>query len=206
MYEFDSVSVSSYEASSLAAKLSERSNDGWEVVSIVTAGSDIVAFLKKAGASGAAGATSSSDTGDVPGAATDASSVTEPAGWGTEPAGTSETTPAGGGDASWGTTSTSSSAPGSGASTWGGSAGSEGAGTWGGSAGGSSESGGGWGTGGSQTPSGGAPATSQAPTPSVPPGWYADPAGRYELRYWDGSAWTEHVSRAGQQYTDPPVA
>ena len=43
-------------------------------------------------------------------------------------------------------------------------------------------------------------------TPSVPAGWYADPAGRYELRYWDGSAWTEHVSRAGQQYTDPPVA
>ena len=37
-------------------------------------------------------------------------------------------------------------------------------------------------------------------------GWYADPANRYELRYWDGSAWTEHVSRAGQQYTDPPVA
>ena len=43
-------------------------------------------------------------------------------------------------------------------------------------------------------------------TPSVPAGWYHDPAGRYELRYWDGSAWTEHVSRNGQQYTDPPVA
>ena len=43
-------------------------------------------------------------------------------------------------------------------------------------------------------------------TPAVPAGWYADPAGRFELRYWDGSAWTEHVSRAGQQYTDPPVA
>ncbi|MGA9277227.1 DUF2510 domain-containing protein, partial [Ilumatobacter sp.] len=40
----------------------------------------------------------------------------------------------------------------------------------------------------------------------VPAGWYADPSGRFELRYWDGSAWTEHVSRAGQQYTDPPVA
>jgi len=26
------------------------------------------------------------------------------------------------------------------------------------------------------------------------------------LRYWDGAQWTEHVSRAGQQYTDPPVA
>jgi hypothetical protein len=42
--------------------------------------------------------------------------------------------------------------------------------------------------------------------PAVPAGWYADPAGRFELRYWDGGTWTEHVSRAGQQYTDPPVA
>lgn len=47
---------------------------------------------------------------------------------------------------------------------------------------------------------------SYTPTPTVPSGWYADPSGRFELRYWDGTAWTEHVSRAGQQYTDPPVA
>ena len=46
----------------------------------------------------------------------------------------------------------------------------------------------------------------QTAAPQVPAGWYADPAGRFELRYWDGGAWTEHVSRAGQQYTDPPVA
>jgi hypothetical protein len=51
-----------------------------------------------------------------------------------------------------------------------------------------------------------APAAAAAATPSVPAGWYADPAGRFELRYWDGNTWTEHVSRAGQQYTDPPVA
>jgi hypothetical protein len=50
-----------------------------------------------------------------------------------------------------------------------------------------------------------APAAAE-PEPAVPAGWYADPSGRYELRYWDGSAWTEHVSRAGQQFTDPPVA
>ena len=43
-------------------------------------------------------------------------------------------------------------------------------------------------------------------TPAVPAGWYADPAGRFDLRYWDGGAWTEHVSRAGQQYTDAPSA
>jgi hypothetical protein len=38
------------------------------------------------------------------------------------------------------------------------------------------------------------------------PGWYGDPTREGRLRYWDGSAWTEHVSRNGQQYTDPPVA
>ncbi|MEO8363195.1 MAG: DUF2510 domain-containing protein [Ilumatobacteraceae bacterium] len=43
-------------------------------------------------------------------------------------------------------------------------------------------------------------------TPAVPSGWYADPSSRYELRYWSGSEWTEHVSRSGQQFTDPPVA
>jgi len=45
-----------------------------------------------------------------------------------------------------------------------------------------------------------------ASTSNAPAGWYADPSGRYDLRYWDGTTWTEHVSRAGQQYTDPPVA
>jgi len=43
-------------------------------------------------------------------------------------------------------------------------------------------------------------------TPSIPAGWYPDPSTRYELRYWDGNAWTEHVARQGQMYTDPPVA
>jgi len=51
-----------------------------------------------------------------------------------------------------------------------------------------------------------APQPTYTPTPAVPAGWYADPAGRFELRYWDGGQWTEHVSRAGQQFTDPPVA
>ena len=48
--------------------------------------------------------------------------------------------------------------------------------------------------------------TSTAAVPAVPSGWYADPSGRFELRYWDGDQWTEHVSRGGQQSTDPPVA
>jgi hypothetical protein len=31
-----------------------------------------------------------------------------------------------------------------------------------------------------------------------------DPFGRFEYRYWNGRKWTEHVSRGGQQFTDPP--
>lgn len=46
-------------------------------------------------------------------------------------------------------------------------------------------------------------ASTQMAASSVPAQWAADPTGRYELRYWDGIRWTEHVSRAGQQYTDP---
>jgi hypothetical protein len=30
----------------------------------------------------------------------------------------------------------------------------------------------------------------------VPPGWYADPAGGWKLRWWDGARWTEHVAAA----------
>lgn len=38
---------------------------------------------------------------------------------------------------------------------------------------------------------------------SIPAGWNPDPLGRHELRYWDGTQWTEHVSNAGEQSTDP---
>jgi len=34
------------------------------------------------------------------------------------------------------------------------------------------------------------------------PRWSADPAGRHEVRYWDGDAWTDHVSDGGQQSED----
>jgi hypothetical protein len=37
---------------------------------------------------------------------------------------------------------------------------------------------------------------------SVPAGWYRDPTGHSEHRYWDGTTWTEHVARAGVQSTD----
>ena len=45
-----------------------------------------------------------------------------------------------------------------------------------------------------------------SPSAPVPAGWYADPSSRFELRYWNGTEWTEHVARSGQQFTDPPVA
>ena len=33
--------------------------------------------------------------------------------------------------------------------------------------------------------------------------WYPDPLGHHEYRYWDGTAWTENVSDAGQVAGDP---
>jgi len=48
-----------------------------------------------------------------------------------------------------------------------------------------------------------AAATTSAAAPAA---WYPDPSKRFELRYWDGAEWTEHVARGGQQFTDQPVA
>jgi hypothetical protein len=45
-----------------------------------------------------------------------------------------------------------------------------------------------------------------ANTAAAPAAWYPDPSKRFELRYWDGAEWTEHVARGGQQFTDQPVA
>jgi hypothetical protein len=43
-------------------------------------------------------------------------------------------------------------------------------------------------------------AQAQAAQPS---GWHPDPAGRHELRYWDGSGWTDDVSDSGVAAKDP---
>jgi hypothetical protein len=192
MYEFDSVSVSTYEAASLAAKLSERSADGWEVVAIVPAGSDITAYVKRSSGTTGTSDTRSSDAvlassaaAEPAGTESTPDAVSEPSGWGTAPA-----AGAAAGASSWGQTSAGSATTPSDSD-------------WGSNSGAST----GWGSGAeaaAATPTSTTPA--QPATPSVPAGWYHDPAGRYELRYWDGSAWTEHVSRNGQQYTDPPVA
>jgi hypothetical protein len=39
----------------------------------------------------------------------------------------------------------------------------------------------------------------------TPADWYADPAGKHQYRYWDGSAWTDNVADAGQASVDPLV-
>lgn len=39
--------------------------------------------------------------------------------------------------------------------------------------------------------------------PPPPPAWHPDPTGRHQYRYWDGSAWTDHVSDNGGTAVDP---
>ena len=144
MHEFATVSASSTDPAALADKLTEKSAEGWSVVSIVPTGGDVTAFLSRAAGTAEAPA-------PAPAAEPAPAPVAEPAGWAVAPE-----------------PSTQSMAPIA-----------------------------------DPTPA----AYQAAPAASaVPAGWYADPAGRFELRYWDGGTWTEHVSRAGQQYTDPPVA
>lgn len=38
---------------------------------------------------------------------------------------------------------------------------------------------------------------------AAPPGWHPDPHRRHQLRYWDGSSWTPHVSDGGVTAVDP---
>ena len=159
MQEFATVSASSFDPATLAAKLTEKSAEGWSIVSIVPTGGDITAFLSRAAGTESAPAAAPAAAAPEPAPAVAPAAAPEPAGWAVAPE-----------------PSTQSMAPIA-----------------------------------DPTP---APAAYQAapayqPAPAaaaVPAGWYADPAGRFELRYWDGGTWTEHVSRAGQQFTDPPVA
>ncbi len=43
---------------------------------------------------------------------------------------------------------------------------------------------------------------SAAPTPT-PAGWYGDPSGRHQYRYWNGTSWTEQVMSNNTQSVDP---
>lgn len=47
------------------------------------------------------------------------------------------------------------------------------------------------------------------PQPAVgapqPPNWYPDPAGHHQMRFWDGTTWSSHVSDNGVPSEDPLV-
>lgn len=45
--------------------------------------------------------------------------------------------------------------------------------------------------------------TDETFAPSSPPQWSADPTGKHQHRYWDGTRWTEHVSDHGIAAIDP---
>ena len=260
MQEFSSISVSSYEAGSLADRLTEQARDGWDVVAIVPTGSVVTAYLCRAAsesapdADGESPATTDDDTptDSAPAAesspASEASNwaaladestpsaepepepepsapaisipevsipeaspyvpepsvahtdpvesapehiepVDEPAGWAiapesaneqpaAEPA--SEPAPEPAADLGYGSASIAAAADEVAAASS------------------------------SDTAATTTAVPEQPVQPAVvnaaPAGWYADPSSRFELRYWDGTQWTEHVSRGGQQFTDPPVA
>ena len=38
-----------------------------------------------------------------------------------------------------------------------------------------------------------------------PAGWYPDPSGKHQHRWWDGARWTEQVGDAGAAGVDPPL-
>lgn len=185
MQEFASVSSSSYDPAALAAKLTEKSVDGWSVVSIVPTGGDVTAFIcRTATGGGDADPAASGGYSAAIAATPDTSAAPEPtpvAAVEPEPTIAAPAEPAPSAvtpePAGWAIAPEPANVP--------------------------------------MAPiADPAPAVQAAPTyqpaapttPAVPAGWYADPAARFELRYWDGSTWTEHVSRAGQQFTDPPVA
>jgi hypothetical protein len=191
MQEFSSVTASSYDADSLTPLLNAKASEGWSVVTIVSAGTNIVAYLSRdtdeldmieeaevelaveeAIVEEAAVEVAEEEALVEEVAAAEVAAAAEPAGWAVAPE--SETPDAADDSLAWLAAQVAEPTP---------------------------------------EPAdaepvipAAAPEPAPAAEPAVPAGWYADPSGRFELRYWDGSAWTEHVSRAGQQFTDPPVA
>jgi Protein of unknown function (DUF2510) len=195
MSEYAAVSSSSYDIESLVAKLNERAADGWDVVSVVSTGGEVSAILRRDGG-GSPAAAPAAEAAPVVEAAPIVEPEPEPtpapepepvSTWTPEPEPAPVVTPpvidtpvieAVQEPAGWGAATEIAPEP---------------------------------------EP---APAVSPievsapaavapvnpAPVVTTPAGWYPDPSGRFEMRYWDGTAWTEHVSRGGQQFTDPPVA
>jgi hypothetical protein len=40
----------------------------------------------------------------------------------------------------------------------------------------------------------------------IPSGWYPDPSGRHEQRYWHDGRWTAQVSDGGRRSSEPATA
>jgi hypothetical protein len=195
MQEFSSVTASSYDADSLTPMLNAKASEGWSVVTIVSAGTNIVAYLSRdtdeldmieeaeaelvveeaVVEEAAVEVAEEEAVVEEVAAAEVAAAVAEPAGWAVAP---ESEAPAAADDSIAGLAAEvgaeEAAAPEPAVAE--------------------------------PVIPAAAPEPAPAAEPAVPAGWYADPSGRFELRYWDGAAWTEHVSRAGQQFTDPPVA
>jgi hypothetical protein len=226
MVEYSSVSASSYDPASLVAKLNASSEEGWEVVSIVPTGGDVTAFLQRSGADAETDEAVVETEAEVVELVTEEPSgefvltevavaevavaevvdatptgapspVEEPAGWAVAPAVEAPAEPdlAPSPEPPVPTAPDVTAAPEPTAEP-------------------------------AVAEPAPEPITEPAPEPApaeaaapaessapavapvvtTPAGWYPDPSSRFELRYWDGTQWTEHVARGGQQYTDPPVA
>jgi len=94
MAEFISVTTSSYDPAALAVKLTEKSAEGWSVVSIVASGGEIVAYLTRGGSTApAAAAAAVSPEPRAVATTSGPSPVAEPAGWGAAPAAAQTTSP-----------------------------------------------------------------------------------------------------------------
>jgi hypothetical protein len=189
MQEFSSVSASAYDAESLTTQLNEKSADGWDVVSIVSAGSNVVAYLSRESTGEVAAAAPAEEAADTE------SPVEEPSGWAVADPTPSDAavvaTAAAAADVAAADEVVAAEVVVDDVAAADVAAADDVV---------------------AEDVAAADVATvddaviaSEAES-AVPAGWYSDPSGRFELRYWDGAAWTEHVSRAGQQYTDPPVA
>lgn len=44
------------------------------------------------------------------------------------------------------------------------------------------------------------------PSTQAAAGWFPDPHGRHEYRYWDGTRWTDHARTGGVTYSDPAAS
>ncbi len=141
--------LTSADPSELARLMTERSAQGWEILQIVSTGSQVTAFVRRAAISTNINAGTINTTATAPSPANPTPTSPTPV---SQPAATAASSK----PVTYGTTTTSTA--------------------------------------------------SSVGDAVAPAAWYPDPSGRFELRYWNGSAWTEHVSRNGQQFTDPPVA